>query len=173
MARASHGPTVDAGMIGIFLFAWVVFPALMLVLSVGAGLLVRAAAGPVSVPAILTVPLGLAMLVVVAGIFCDAAATAPLAAPALAVVGVAGLLVGRRSIAGAVRSRASGVDLWAVAAALGAWALVAAPIVLTGKPGFTGYGRIVDISYELDLAAHFAHSGRAHPHRQTAPPTSP
>ena len=50
--------------------------------------------------------------------------------------------------------------MWALVAAIGAWALVAAPIVLTGKPGFTGYGRIVDISYEFDLAVHFAHSGR-------------
>ena len=147
-------------MIGTFLFAWVVFPALMLVLSVGAGLLVRRAAGPVSVPGILTVPLGLAVLVVVTGILCDAAATAPFAAPALAVVGVAGLLVGRGEIVDVVRNRARGIDGWAVVAALGAWAMVAAPIVLTGKPGFTGYGRIVDISYEFDLAVHFAHSGR-------------
>ena len=116
----------------------------------------------------LIVPLGLALLVVVAGILCDAAATAPLAGPALAVVGVAGLLLGRRSIARAVRGRARGIDVWALVAALGAWALVAAPIVLTGKPGFTGYGRIVDISYELDLAVHFAHSGRSIP--AAAPP---
>ncbi len=111
-------------------------------------------------PGILIVPLGLAVLVIVAGIFCDASATAPLAAPALAVVGVAGLLVGRRSIARAIRDRARGINVWALVAAIGAWALVAAPIVLTGKPGFTGYGRIVDISYEFDLAVHFAHSGR-------------
>ena len=41
----------------------------------GAGLLVRAATGPSSVPGILIVPLGLAVLVIVAGIFCDASAT--------------------------------------------------------------------------------------------------
>ena len=68
------------------------------------------------------------------------------------------------------RPRARGIDLWAVGAAVGAWAIVAAPIVLSGKPGFTGYAHIVDISYEFDLAAHFAHSGRASP-RPATPPT--
>jgi hypothetical protein len=36
-------------------------------------------------------------------------------------------------------------------------------VVLSGKPGFTGYSHIVDISYQFDLAAHFAHSGRSIP----------
>ncbi len=147
-------------MIGVFLFSWVVFPALMLVLSVGAGLLVRRAAGPISVPPVLTVPVGLALLVVVAGIFCDAKPLAPLAAPAFVVVGVLGLLLGRGSIAGVLSGGWRRLDPWALAAGFGAWAMVAAPIVLSGKPGFTGYGHIVDISYELDLAVHFAHSGR-------------
>ncbi len=147
-------------MIGVFLVAWVVFPALMLLLCGGAGLLVRRAAGPISVPPVLTLPVGLALLVVVGGIFCDASALAPLAAPAFVAVGVAGLVLGRESLVGLIRRRRRGVDVWALAAGFGAWALVAAPIVLSGKPGFTGYGRIVDISYELDLAVHFAHSGR-------------
>ena len=45
--------------------------------------------------------------------------------------------------------------------------VVAAPVVLSGKPGFSGYGHIVDISYQFDLAAHFASSGRSIP--ATAP----
>ncbi len=147
-------------MIGIFLVAWVVFPALMLVLCGGAGLLVRRVTGPQAVPPVLTVPVGLALLVVVGGIFCDAKLLAPLAAPAFVIVGVVGLVLGRGTIARVVRRGVRGADPWAIAAAFGAWALVAAPIVLSGKPGFTGYGRIVDISYELDLAVHFAHSGR-------------
>jgi hypothetical protein len=147
-------------MIGVFLVAWVVFPALMLLLCAGAGMLVRRVTGPLAVPPLLTLPVGLAVLVVVAGIFCDAKPLAPLAAPAFVVVGVAGLVLGRGSISRVLARRGRGVDAWAVGAAFGAWALVAAPIVLSGKPGFTGYARIVDISYELDLAVHFAHSGR-------------
>jgi hypothetical protein len=146
-------------MIGVFLLAWVVFPALMVVLCGGAGLLVRRLAGAVSVPAVLTLPVGFALLVVVGGIFSYAKATAPLAAPALVVVGLAGLVLGRRSLAPLGR-RVRALDVWALAAGLAGWALVAAPIVLSGKPGFSGYGHIVDISYEMDLAVHFAHSGR-------------
>jgi hypothetical protein len=148
---------------GVFLLAWVVFPALLLILSTGAGLGLRRISGAQVVPGILIVPLGLAVLVVVAGFFCYFASLAPLAGPALAVVGVLGLLLGRDQIRAAIGRRGRGLDLWALAAAVGAWAIIAAPVVLSGKPGFTGYAHIVDISYEFDLAAHFAHSGRSIP----------
>ncbi len=147
-------------MISVFLFAWVVFPALMLVLCAGAGLLVRRVTGPAAIPPVLALPVGLALLVVVGGLFCYAPSLAPFAAAAFVVVGVAGLVLGRDALARVIGRRGRGIDAWALAAGFGAWALVAAPIVLTGKPGFSGYGRIVDISYELDLAVHFAHSGR-------------
>ena len=150
-------------MIGVFLLAWVVFPALMLLLSGGAGLAVRRVTGPVAVPRVLIVPVGLALLVVVGGLFCYYAALAPLAAPAYVLVAVAGLWLARGSLRRLVDRRGRGIDFWAVGAAAGAWAIVAAPVVLSGKPGFTGYGHIVDISYEFDLAAHFAHSGRSIP----------
>jgi hypothetical protein len=149
--------------IGVFLLAWVGFPALMLVLSAGAGLAVRRATGPGAVPALLVVPVGLATLVVVAGLFCYYASLAPLAGPACAAVGVLGLVLGRGTLRRVIERRGRGVDLLALGAAVGAWVIVAAPVVLTGKPGFTGYGHIVDISYQFDLAAHFAHSGRSIP----------
>ena len=150
-------------MIGVFLLAWVVFPALMLLLSGGAGMAVRRATGPAAVPALLVVPVGFALLVVVCGLLCYYAALAPLAGPACVLVGVVGLILGRAPLRRVFERRGRGTDLWAVGAAIGAWAIVAAPVVLTGKPGFTGYGHIVDISYQFDLAAHFAHSGRSVP----------
>jgi hypothetical protein len=155
-------------MIGVFLLAWVVFPALTLVLSAGAGLAVRRAAGPVGVPALLVVPVGLAALVVLAGLLCYYAPLAPLAGPACALLGVLGLMLGRGELRRAIERRGRGTDLWAVGAAVGAWMVVAAPVVLSGKPGFSGYGHIVDISYEFDLAAHFAHSGRSIPATATS-----
>ncbi len=150
-------------MIGVFLLAWVVFPALMLVLSVGAGLVVRRLAGSAAVPNLLVVPAGLAVLVVVCGAFCYYASLAPLAGPACVVVAVIGLVLARKSLRRLITRKASGTDWWAVAAAFGAWAVVAAPVVLSGKPGFTGYARIVDTSFEFDLSAHFASSGRSIP----------
>jgi hypothetical protein len=150
-------------MIGVFLLAWVVFPALTLVLCVGAGLAVRRLVGAAAVPTLLVVPVGLATLVVLAGLLCYFAPLAPLAGPACAVLGVLGLVLGRRALRQVIRRRGTGSELWAAGAAAGAWAVVAAPVVLSGKPGFTGYAHIVDISYQFDLAAHFAHSGRSIP----------
>jgi hypothetical protein len=150
-------------MSGVFLLAWVVFPALMLVLCGGAGLAVRRLTGPTAIPPLLVLPVGLATLVVVCGLFCYYASLAPLAGGACVFVGVLGLVLGRGAIRGAIERRASGIDLWAVGAAVGAGAVVAAPVVLSGKPGFTGYAHIVDIAYQFDLAAHFANSGRSIP----------
>lgn len=150
-------------MIGVFLMAWVVFPALMLLLSGGAGIAARRVAGPMAVPPLLVLPVGLAVLFVLCGFFCYYASLAPLAGAACAVVGVIGLVLGRKQLGRAISRRGRGVDLWALGAAFGAFAVVAAPIVLSGKPGFTGYAHIVDTSYELDLAVHFAHSGRSIP----------
>ena len=74
----------------IFLLAWVVFPALMLVLSAGAGLVVRRATGPAAVPALLVVPVGLAALVVVGGPVLLLRLAGAAGRPACAVVGVLG-----------------------------------------------------------------------------------
>ncbi len=148
---------------GVFLLAWVVFPALMLVLSGGAGLAVRRLTGPTAVPPLLVLPVGMATLVVVCGLFCYFAALAPLAAGACVLVGVLGLVLGRGALGRVIARRGRGVDFWALGAAVGAGVVVGAPVVLSGKPGFTGYAHIVDIAYQFDLAAHFAHSGRSLP----------
>jgi hypothetical protein len=148
---------------GVFLLAWVVFPALMIVLCGGAGLAVRRLTGPTAVPPLLVLPVGMATLVVVCGLFCYFAPLAPLAGAASALVGVVGLVLGRRALGRLIGRRGRGVDLWAVTAAVGAWMVVAAPVVLSGEPGFTGYAHIVDIAYQFDLAAHFASSGRSIP----------
>jgi hypothetical protein len=150
-------------MTAVFLVAWVVFPALTLLLATGAGLLVRRAAGPGAVPSVLVVPVGLALLVVIGGLICYYAALAPLAAPAFVVAGAAGLVLERDSVRRFIERRGRGADLFAIAAATGAWIIFAAPVVLSGKPGFTGYAHIVDTSYQFDLAAHFAHTGRSIP----------
>ena len=155
-------------MLGVFLFAWIVFPLLAALLCLGAGLGLRRVTGPASVPLLLILPAGLAVLVVLCGLLCYYAGTAPLAAPACAVVGLVGLYAGRRTLAD-LKIRGNGaIDRWALLAAFGAWAVIAAPIVLSGKPGFTGYAHIVDTSYELDLAVHLAHSGRSIPAAETS-----
>jgi hypothetical protein len=155
-------------MLGVFLLSWVVFPAVMLVLCLGAGLAARQVAGPQAFPPLLLVPVGLAVLVVLSGLLCYFAVLAPLAGPACAVVGVVGVALGWRSLRPAGAAWLRKINPWATGAAVGAWAVVAAPVVLSGKPGFTGYAHIVDISYQFDLAAHFAHTGRSIPTTATS-----
>jgi hypothetical protein len=150
-------------MLGVFLLAWVIFPAVMAVLCLGAGLAVRRACGAGAFSALLILPVGLAALVVLGGFLCYFSALAPLAGPACAVLGVGGLLLGWRPLRAFLSRSAVARNSWAVAAALGAGGVIAAPVVLSGRPGFTGYAHIVDTSYQFDLAAHFAHSGRSVP----------
>jgi hypothetical protein len=142
---------------GVFLLAWVVFPALMLVLCGGAGLAGRRLTGPTAVPPLLVVPVGMATLVVVCGLFCYYAPLAPLAGAACVLVGGLGLVLGRGALARVVGRRGRGIDFWAVGAAVGAWMVVAAPVLLSGKPGFTGYAHIVDIAAGIPAAG----SGRS------------
>lgn len=126
--------------------AWMLFPLLLLAVVTGWGLLVeRAAASRLPVPLLPAV--GLAAL---AAALTATSATAPgLALP----VTVGGTLAG-----GALRRWAPGPDVhdtepWrpAAAAAAAAFALVAAPIVLTGDPAIAGYIRLDDSATFLAL----------------------
>ncbi|HEY8769936.1 MAG TPA: hypothetical protein VIM03_05295, partial [Thermoleophilaceae bacterium] len=53
--------------------------------------------------------------------------------------------------------------IWPALAAGAAFAVVAAPVVLSGMAGFTGYSRIVDIAHQFDFSAYLATKGRAVP----------
>src|SRR5688500_18235337 len=126
-----------------FLQSWILFPVVVVVLSTGAGLLVERVARP-ALPGALVAPVGVAPLMVVSALFTWKEPTSGLAAPALVVVGIAGLVVGRDRLA--AWARAPGGALWPAVAALLPFVAFAMPVVLTGMPGLTGYGRIVDLA---------------------------
>src|SRR4051794_12905047 len=141
----------------LFLQAWLLFPVVLALLSLGTGLLLRRLS-PV-LPAVLVLPVGFAGVIVVATLLTYLDATAELAAPALAVVAVAGLALGLRDVRfGDLRQRARGAIPPVLAALLPAGA-IAAPVVLTGRAGFTGYGRIVDGALQLDYTQYLQHLG--------------
>ncbi|MEA2270484.1 MAG: hypothetical protein QOC64_3094, partial [Solirubrobacteraceae bacterium] len=144
----------------MFLQSWLLFPVVLVVLSLGAGLLVERIARP-AVPGALVLPLGLALVIVVSALFTYLDATAELAAPAVAVLGVAGLVAGLPRLKAAARA-GRGLAWPAVAGLLPA-AAVAAPVVLTGDAGFTGYARIVDLAFQVDFAAYLQDAGRQMP----------
>src|SRR4051812_43745640 len=143
----------------LFLQAWLLYPLVLAVLSLGAGLLLLRLS-PV-LPAVLVLPVGFAAVIVVTSLFTYLDATAELAAPALAVVAVAGFVLGARRLrVDDLRGRVRAGLPAALAAVLPAGA-IAAPVVLTGRAGFTGYARIVDGAFQLDYTQYLQHFGQA------------
>jgi hypothetical protein len=143
-------------MTGLFLIAWVVTPVLALVVSLGCGLLVRRAADG-ALPDIFVLPVGFALTIAIGALLTSMNATAELVGPVCALLAVVGLVLERRVL----RLPKLGPDwVWPVLAAGAAFAVVAAPVVLSGVASFTGYSRIVDIAHQFDFSAYLATQGR-------------
>jgi hypothetical protein len=111
---------------------WVVFPAVLLALAAGWGLAIDRLSGE-RVPGALLLPLGLAGIVVVAGIVTSFSVLARFATPAVVGGAAAGL------VAAWPWPRVPRAALWPAAAAALVFACYAAPIVLSGDATFAGY----------------------------------
>jgi hypothetical protein len=116
--------------------SWVLFPLLLAALCFGCGLLLEALVGR-RLPGPLVAPVGFLVLVVITAVLTARGETAPLATPVAVVAALAGAALtypwrGRRPCG------------WAIAAALGAFAVYAAPVVFSGDPTFTGYIKLDD-----------------------------
>jgi hypothetical protein len=122
--------------------AWLVFPIVLGVLSLGCGLLAERASG-VEIPSPLLLPLGFAVVIVAAQFAIIGGRTARLATPlvvALAVAGIGLSLPWRRR-----------VGAWWLAAAIGVFAVFAAPFVLSGRATFGGYIKLDDTATYLAM----------------------
>ena len=147
-------------MVGLFLVSWLLAPALILALTWGCGLFVHRTSGR-TLRAVYVLPVGFALIVLVGGFLTSWDATAELTGPVLVMVALAGFALAWR---GRPRSLVPRRELvWPLLAAAVPFAVVAAPVVLTGMPGFTGYGRIVDIGHQFDFAAYISSDGRSLP----------
>jgi hypothetical protein len=120
------------------LVPWIVFPLVLLLLSLGCGLLAERATAH-RLPGTLVLPVGFASVVVVSLFVTMIGAIAKVAAPAATAVAVVGVVVGVSGL----RRR---FDLWALAAAGGVFAVYAAPVVLSGSATFPGYVKLDDDS---------------------------
>ncbi|HLL91321.1 MAG TPA: hypothetical protein VK252_00170 [Solirubrobacteraceae bacterium] len=156
-------------MLGSFLSAWVLFGLVLLVASLGCGLLVRRAAGG-ELSALLIVPVGFALVVVICAFATSYGWLTPAAAPLAAGVTVVGFALEARARGTSpppLRTLLSRVRIgpwmWPVLAALAAFTAIGGPVFLTGEVGWTGYTRIVDIAFQMDLAQHLAQAGRVLP----------
>ncbi|MFL5893107.1 MAG: hypothetical protein ACJ75I_10245 [Solirubrobacterales bacterium] len=132
---------------------WFLFPMVLTALSLGCGLLVERITG-IDIPGVLLPAVGFALIIVVAQFFTLDGGLAELTTPvtvALAVVGF-GL---------SLPTLERGIAWWAVAAAVAAFAVYAAPIVLSGQATFAGYIKLDDTATWMTLTDRVMEHGRS------------
>ena len=140
-----------------FVVATILFPLLLVVLAIGAGLLVdRAARGVVD--GVLIAPIGLAALVVVAELFSWKGATGSLTPYALVVCALAGYALGWS------RLRAARPSWWPAAAAVAAFVIACAPVLLAGRVTLTGYLLDTTVGFHLLGSDYLLENGREFGH---------
>jgi hypothetical protein len=118
------------------LAAWLLFPLILLVLTIGCGLLLEALLR-VRLPTVLLPGTGLAMLIVVPQFLALGDTTAKFSTPVAVAMAIAGFgLVWQR--------RTPRIAPWPTVAVAAVFAIYAAPIVLSGEATFAGYIKLDD-----------------------------
>ncbi|HEV7528621.1 MAG TPA: hypothetical protein VGO29_06970 [Solirubrobacteraceae bacterium] len=149
-------------MTGLFLSAWVLFPLALLGVCTGAGLLVRRLSGG-AVSGVLVLPVGFSLLVTLSTLGTSITWLAPATAALVVAIAVVGIVT--ECLIQRPRPRvklARGIPYPAIAAFV-AFAAIAAPVVLTGTPSWTGFDRITDTAGQMGFAQHLAEAGRSVP----------
>ena len=136
------------------LIAWLVLPAALAALAIGAGLLAEAASGR-RVPGALLLPLGMAALVVAGQATASFDRTAELTVPLAVALGLAGWVLAIRG-GRALRPHAA-----PLAAFLVTGLVFGAPVIASGDPTFAGYIRLDDTSTWLALTDRVMEHGRS------------
>ena len=139
-----------------------VYPCVLAILCVGAGLLVDRASGG-WLPGMLLGTVGAAALIAVSQLTTYVAALAPATPYALATVAVAGCALGW------TRLRAFGAGLAAVPLAAGACSVLAylvalAPVLLAGRPTFSSFGVLDDSAFHMLGADYLMRHGQDYAH---------
>src|SRR4051812_2299652 len=140
----------------MFLHSWVLFPVVAVVVCVGCGLLVDRIAGR-PLPGALIAPVGMALVVVLSAFITWPSATATATPWVVGVVTIAGCVLGRHRLTASARRWR--LAIWPAVAAILPAGMMSLPVLVTGKPGFTGYGRIVDLAYQLVWAGYLQSDG--------------
>jgi hypothetical protein len=133
--------------------AWVLFPLVLLAVCVGCGLAVERVAGW-RLPGALIASMGLALVIVTATLLTYEASTAPFTTAAV----VALALVGYVSSTGRIRQLR--LEPWTLAVGLSVFAVLAAPVVLSGNAAFLGYFVLNDAAVHFELINQLLAHGR-------------
>jgi hypothetical protein len=131
---------------------WIGLPLVLLAMSLGCALAVERVSG-VRIAGALMLPLGLATAIVIAQALTAISVTARLATPAVILVAVAGLVVGRREA-----RRALGP--WLIAAGV-VYLVYGAPVLATGAATYLGWIRLDDNAAWLAIIDNVMTHGRS------------
>jgi hypothetical protein len=135
------------------LAAWILFPALLLGVSLGVGLLTEALAGR-RLPGALLAPLGIAGITV-AGLATTAfPETAKLTTPLAVLLALVGFALAIR------RRRSLRPDPWPLGVAFAVFLVFAAPVVLSGEATFAGYIKLDDTATWFAITDRLMEHGR-------------
>jgi hypothetical protein len=121
------------------LACWVLFPSVLVILSLGCGLLLERVSG-LRLAGPLVIPAGLAVLIDAAELMTKLSPTARFTAPAVVALALVGFAVGRPQ---QLRAR---FGPWPLVAAVAVYLVYLAPVLATGEPTFTGYIKLDDTS---------------------------
>ena len=134
------------------LVAWLAFPLLLAALSLGCGRLLEATART-KLPGPLVLPVGLTVVILVGEFTTLSGSTARFAGPLVAALAGVGLLLRPPWRVRAWR--------WPTAAAASAFAVYAAPVVLSGRATFAGYIKLDDTATYLAMTDRVMEHGRS------------
>jgi hypothetical protein len=135
----------------MFVLTTLVYPVVLALLCVGAGLLVDRTSGSV-VPAMLLPAVGAAALIVVSQLSTYVAAAAPATPYLLVAIAVGGLLFGWGRLQ--VLTRIWRTSFWPLLVAPLVYVLALAPVLLAGRPTFSSYMALADSAVHM-LGADF------------------
>jgi hypothetical protein len=145
----------------MFVLTTLVYPVVLVLLCIGAGLLVCRASGG-QLPAMLLPVLGAAALIVVSQLSTYVTFLAPATPVLLVAVALAGWALGwRRVTALAGAWRASG---WQLLVGPLAYALALAPVLLAGRPTFSSYMALADSAVHMLGADYLMRHGQSYSH---------
>ena len=123
--------------------AWIVFPLVLALLSLGCGLLLETVSG-MRLPGALLLPGGFIVVSLAAYFAHMTDTTARLQAPLVIALALAGYGVSRPW-------KRLQLDRWLTGAAVGVYVVFAAPVVLSGKATFSGYIRLDDTATYMSM----------------------
>lgn len=144
------------GAFGESIAAWLLFPLAFVAVTVGLGLLAERVLR-LRLPIGLRAPLGTCVAIVLVYPAYSLGAGSVVVSPALAVIAIFGLFLGRHELSRRMRPGAPALAAFAV------FGLCMAPVVLAGGWTWTGYNFVNDTAVQLLLAEHLTTDGTTRP----------